>query len=203
PFLEAGAEYSGIQIDLSPAHLLAKDRPRDHVAGGELGEAMPIDHESLPVGVEELGAFATHGLRDERQWILGRVERGGVELHELHVGELHPRAASDSVDGACRDNWVRRVSVDLAAAAGGEHGGVGNDLDRVARYARAHAAASSAIDDEIQNTRLLEHGYAVAVLNARAQRAGDLRSGLITVCVHDAMARVSRFSPQLELSVGP
>ncbi len=125
-----------------------------------------------------------------------------MELHELHVRELHAGAVRDREAVAGRDDGVRRVAIDLTAAAGREHGGVGDDLDRAAGDARAHAAAAAAIDDEIEDTRLLEDGDALALLHARAQRARDFGAGLIAVRVHDAIARVRRFLAELELAVG-
>ena len=187
PFLEAHPEPSRVEVDLPTARLLAKDRARHDVARRELGEAMPVAHESLAIGVQQLGAFAAHRLGDEREGILGGVERGGVELHEFHVRELHACAVGNGVAVAGRDNGVRRVSIDLATATSREHGGVGNDLHRPAGDAGAHAAASSAVDDEIQHTRLLEDRDTLAFLNARTQGASNFGSGLVAVRVYDAM----------------
>ena len=80
-----------------------------------------------------------------------------MELHELHVGERHAGAMRDGVAVARGDHRVRRVAIHLAAAAGGEHGGVGDDLHRLAGDARAHADARAARDDEVEHARALEH----------------------------------------------
>jgi hypothetical protein len=125
-----------------------------------------------------------------------------MKLHELHVGELHAGAVGNGVAVTSRDNRIRRVSVNLAAAARREHGGVGDNLRRPPGDAHACAAASSAVDDQIQHARLLEDRDALALLNSHAERASNLGTGLVAVCVYDAMTRVCRFPSELELPVG-
>src|SRR5687768_17419834 len=118
PFAETGAELSSVQVDFPAAGLLAKNLARDDVAGRELGETMTIAHESLAVGVDECRALAAHGLRHQRERVLRCIERGGMELDELHVGQLRAGTVRDREAIACGDDGVRRVAVDLAAAAG-------------------------------------------------------------------------------------
>ena len=120
---------------------LAEDRARDDVARRELGEPVLRVMKRTPCVVDEHRALAAHRLGDERERILRRVERRRMELHELHVGERHAGAMRDRVAVAGGDDRIRRVAIDLAAPAGGEHGRVGDDLDRAPGDARAHAAA--------------------------------------------------------------
>ena len=56
-----------------------------------------------------------------------------MKLHELHVGERDAGAMRDREAVAGRDDGIRRVAIDLAAAAGREHGRVGDDLGRRGR----------------------------------------------------------------------
>ena len=49
-----------------------------------------------------------------------------MELHELHVGERHARAMRDGEAVAGRHDRIRRVPIDLAAAAGRQHRRVGD-----------------------------------------------------------------------------
>ena len=137
-FGEPRAELARVEIDGAVA-LLAEDRARDDVARRELGEPMLPLHEAHAARVDEDRAFAAHRLGDERERILRRVERRRMELHELHVGERDAGAMRDREAVARRDDRIRRVAIDLAAAARREHGRVGDDLGRAAGDARAHA----------------------------------------------------------------
>jgi hypothetical protein len=125
-----------------------------------------------------------------------------MKLNELHVRELDAGAMRDGKAVTGRDDRVRGVAIHLPTATGGEHGGVGNDLDGATRDARAGTTASAAIDDEIEHACLLEHRNALALLHARAKGSGDFGARLIAVRVDDAMARVRGFFPELELAVG-
>src|SRR5262245_20861013 len=113
-----------------------------------------------------------------------------MELHELHVGELRACAMRNRETVTRRDDRIRRVTIDLTASARCKHGGVSDDLDRTTRDGRADTAASLAVYNEIEHSRLLEHGDALALLHFHAQCARNFSAGLITVRVHDAIARV-------------
>ena len=105
---------------------------------------------------DENRALAAHGLGDEHERRLGRVERRGVELHELHVAQLHAGAMRERNAVSGRDRGVGGVAIDLPAAAGGEHGGVRDDLERCARLAHARARAAAVVHDEVERARALE-----------------------------------------------
>src|SRR4029453_10503703 len=98
-----------------------------------------------------------------------------------------PRTVGDRVALPGGDHRIRRVPVDLPTSTRREHGGVGDDLDCASGNARSHAAALVAVDNEIEDTRLLEHRDAFTLLDTRAQRPCDLGTCLIAVRVHDAM----------------
>ena len=71
---------------------------------------------------------------------------------------------------------------------------------RPATLARTPTAAA-AIDDEVEDARLLEHRDPLALLHADAQRACDFGAGLIAVRVDDPIARVGGFLAQHELAI--
>ena len=77
------------------------DLARDHIAGCELCERVHAEHEALLVAVEQVGALASQRLGDQESRATIVVERGGMELHELHVGDLGARTprSCDAVAG--------------------------------------------------------------------------------------------------------
>ena len=192
-------ELARVEVDAAPL-LLAVDRARHHVARRELGVAVLLEHEPRALLVDEDRPFAAHRLGDQRERVLRRVERGGMELHELHVGERHAGAVRDGVAVARGDHRVGRVAEDLAAATRREHGRVGDDLHRLAGHARAHAERRAPRHDEVQHARPLEHADPLARPYALDERARDLGAGLVAVRVHDAVRRVRRLAAELELA---
>ena len=125
-----------------------------------------------------------------------------MELYELHVGEPHVCAMRDREAIAGRDLRIGRVLVHLATAAGGEHGRIGDDLHRAPGDTGAHAGALPVRHDEVEDARGLEHADALALAHPLDQRAGDLGPRLITMCVHNAVSRMRRFVPEIEIAVG-
>jgi hypothetical protein len=127
-----------------------------------------------------------------------------VELHELHVGEPRAGAPGDRVAVAGGHLRVRGVAVHLAAAAGGEHGRVGGDLDGAAGHARPRAGAAAprplAVDHEVEHARLLEHADARARLHALDERPRHLGARLVAARVDDAARRVRGLAPELEVA---
>ena len=97
---------------------------------------------------------------------------------------------------------IRRVAIDLPAAARRQHGRVGDDLRRPPGDARAHADATPRLHDQIEHARLLEHADARRLRHARDERARHLGAGLVAVRVHDAILRVRRLAAELEPSAG-
>src|SRR3990170_1606421 len=55
------------------------------------------------------------------------VQAGGVELDELHVGDLRADPVAHGYAVACRDVRVAGIQVDLPGPAGGEHGRLGQE----------------------------------------------------------------------------
>jgi tetratricopeptide (TPR) repeat protein len=167
---------------------------------------MTLRHEPLPAPVEEDRPLAAHRLADERERVLAGVERGGMELHELHVGETRAGAVRDREAVAGGDLRVGRVAVDLPAAARREHRRVRHDLHRAPGDARAHAGHLRAVavvdEQQVEHARRLVHRDVAALADLLHERARHLRARLVALRVHDALAGMRRFLPQLEVAVG-
>ena len=105
----AQVEQDGAPSIPRPSRISVVIRPRHDVAGGELQlVGRVLAHEALALGVHEVAALAAGGLRHQHA---ARVERGGVELHELHVLQRHAGAEREAhavAGGAVR---VRGVAV--------------------------------------------------------------------------------------------
>ena len=114
------------------------------VAGGELQlVGRVLAHEALALAVEQVAALAAGALGDQHA---GRVERRGVELHELHVLQRHARRERQAHAVARGGVGVGRGPVDAAGAAGGEHDGLRADgLDGAVDHVVRHDAATAAV----------------------------------------------------------
>jgi len=112
------------------------------------------------------------------------------------------RAMCDCVAVTGRNLRICRVPVNLAASSRRQHGHIRDDLDRLARNCSAHAECHSVFDDEIEDTRFLQHIDPLALPHALDQRARDFGTGLIPVRVYDASARMGGFATELEVSTG-
>ena len=104
---------------------LARDRAGDDVARRELAVGVRVEREAPAVLVDERRTLAADGLGDEER--LADAEDRRVELEELEVAHLGAGAQRRGDAVAGRDRGIRRVRVQLAGAAGGEHDGVGLD----------------------------------------------------------------------------
>ena len=107
--------------------------PAHHVPGGQF-----VD-EALPVGVAEQGPVPAQRLGQQGPGHRRVVERGGVELHELHVGHGHagPQGHGQAVGGGLGRVGGHREQ--LAGPAGGQHRVGGPDLDQATLGAEGHA----------------------------------------------------------------
>ena len=113
------SKVAGIEPDIlapaAPHHALYLSA--DNVSRRELRKRVYVEHETLKIAVEQVGALAPERLAHEeaRRGIV--IESRGVELDELHVGDGRPGAPrrGDPVSG--RDSRVGRDWEDLARAA--------------------------------------------------------------------------------------
>src|SRR5205085_9571546 len=132
--------------------------------------------------------------------ILRRIERRGVKLHELHVGEPCPGTMSNRETITGGDDGVGGIAEDLATTPRREDGDVGDDLDGPSGDARANADTLVALDDQVEHTRFLDDADALARVHSLDERARDFSACLVAVRVDDAILRVCCFAAELEVT---
>src|SRR5205814_6754932 len=145
-----------IQPHMTSAGFFPENLARHNIARRQLREAVSLEHESLAVFVEKDRALTAYGFGDQLQRIFRSVERGWMELHELHVGKLGAGAVGDRVAIPSRNLWIRRITKELSASAGREDRGIGNDVDGFSGDGGSHAEDSSVFDDEVEDARFLQ-----------------------------------------------
>ena len=130
---EGGRLVRDVEIDAVQAAFFhfEVDGARHDVARRQFGARVVLGHEAGAVGQQQDAAFAAHRFGDQEGFGVRVVQAGRVELDEFHVG--HPAAGApghrDAVAGG--GVGVGGVEIDLAGAAGGQHGmpgGKGFDL---------------------------------------------------------------------------
>ena len=164
------------------------------VARRQLCHRMQALHEALAALVDEVRALAADGLADEHAAGAGHVERGGVELEELEVGELRARAPRHGQAVAGGDLRVGGLAVHLPRPAGRQHGGAGpDDLQAVARVPReraGHAAGAVGGAQEVHGEATIEDAHAARGTGALDQAACQLVPRGVAVGMHDARVPV-------------
>ncbi len=137
----------------------------------------------------------------------GVVQRGRVELDELHVGRRHAGAQGHRHAVAGGLGGVGRDREELAGAAGGQHDMVRPHLDRAAdraapaRRPRPHAHAAAALDQQVEREPALQHGAGRAV--GRVDEGPlDLGAGGGPAGVHDARPGVAPLAGERQQSGG-
>ncbi len=206
-----GAEVPGVEEHVLGVLLLhaPHDALGDDVPGRELGQFVLADHEAHAVAVDQVGALAAHGLGDERLLALrvrAEEQHGGVELHELQVGDLGSRAQGERDTVAGGDRGVGRGGEDLAHAAGrqddrgGVHGAHAVVL-ALAHHVQGHARGTAVgVREEIQDERVLDGAHAPRT-NRLDQRAGDLRAGRVAARVRDPAPVVAALAGELQAAL--
>ena len=177
---------------------------------------MVFVHELLAAGQAQDGSEAAHGLGDEEVGLLaGVVERGGVELDELHVfgDRLGAVAHGDAV--ARGDDRIGGRGVDVAAAARGDDGefgqhgldfvrfeiqDVGSEAGQAAGVARDELA-QMVLRQQVDGEAVFEYGDAGMPADRLDERPFDLGARQVLV-VEDAVLGVAAFAVQLETPVG-
>ncbi len=162
-------------------------------------------HEGFALPVSEHGAFAAQSLGDQEGVLLGRVERGGVELDELHVRADGAGAVRQGDAVAGGDGRIGGVAVERRAAARRQHGGAGAHGDRLVGIDIEHpgadtaAAADVAFGLEREDHVILEHSDTRMARNGAIERVLD-RSACLVLAVDDARPRVAAFDAEGEVS---
>ena len=196
---------------LAGLHHPTLDGACDDIARREFGHGMDVDHESFARGVEKMRALATYRLRHQR--LLSARTRsephdGGVELHELQVGDLGTRSQGERDPIACRHRWIRRLGEDLPEAACGEHDDGSECCADTVALTLAHDVKGDALSPAISITEQIEHEGPLDELDTRVERdgryegSGDLGAGRISTRVRDAIAMVTTLTRECESASG-
>ena len=156
---ELGAEVADVEehaaVDAAPLLDLGGLGAGDAVAGGELPHVGGVTvHEALALGVEEVGALAAGGLREQHAVA---SERRRVVLDHLHVEQRRAGAVGEGDAVAGADERVGRRLEGTADAAGGQDDRLGRHLVQLAgQHLDGHdPAAVAVLDDEVGDEPLL------------------------------------------------
>ena len=153
-------------------------RAGDDVARRELGARVDVEHEAVAASRRRSTAPSPR-TASEMSGRARRGERRRVELHELEVGDRRAGTPGRGDAVAGRDVGIRRVPVELPAAAGREHDGVGAHVDGAgcrragARPSRGRRAPRRppALDEQVD-----EHRGSWIAHRAAPHRATSARS---------------------------
>ena len=180
------------------------DGAGDDIARGEfLGFGVTL-HEAFEQNVAEDAAFAAKSFGKKKARRAFDCEGGGMELHELHVGEDGAGFVGDGQAVAGGDFWIGGFAIDLTEAAGREEYGAGTEfVERAIGFVdEADADGAAVFEDEAGGERVgaqVEMGNGV---RAGEKSAADFAAGGIAVGVEDAGAAVSGFAGEGELGAG-
>ena len=166
---------------------------RDDVARLELGAPLPR-HETRAGLVDQHRAFAAHRLADQRHGIETDIERGGMELHEFHVGESGAGARRERqalTNGAQR---IGGMGVEPAQPAGRQHHATGGQQAGAPRSCRQHARHAAVVDQQAARLQPLDHGDGRRGAHGGNQRPHDRRARAVAGDMDDAPARVGGFA---------
>ena len=190
---------------------------RHDVARSQVAALVMPQHEGLPVLVQQARAFAAHGLGDEGAAVAALLIQGrGVELHEFQIGQRHAGTCGHGDARAHAAGGIGGVQEDLAHAAGGQHGPVGEDGLRFAALLVEDIGPEAAVGDAVA---VLSDAVVVAagqkIDGGPPEKAGDARMGrhLRREAVHDGLAgiigpvqdarrAVAAFPREVETAVG-
>ena len=134
-------------------------------------------------------------------------QAGRVELDELHVADRRAGAPGHGHAVARGDIGVRRVEVDFAAAAGGQHDAVAAEGEDPAGFLIEHVDADHAVfggvaefarGDEVDGHVVFQHGDRRMFFHGGDEGFFDFESGEI-VRVKDAALGVSAFTAEVQL----
>ena len=154
-------------------------------------------HEPLAAGVQQQRALAAHRLGDQEAVARAVADqRGGVELHELQVGQAGARRVGQRQPDADRAGRVRRARPQRRRAARGQHGAPGRHGQRPGLRARGHAHAAAVLHQQPGRGGVLHHPDALVAGGERRQLARDPPAGGRSAGVHDPARRVPALQAQ-------
>ena len=181
-----------------PVHL-RHNGARHHIARSQFLERVIALHEPIAIGVSQVCPFAAHGLRNQKPRRALEVQRRGVKLHELDIGDLRARP------------------VGHRHAVAGSYGGIGGIQEHAPQPAgrqqdRARAdrnvahglgvverrAAHSLGQQQIGGGRIAAKRHVGKRGRLVVERARDLAPRRIAVRMQDAVAAVRAFAGECQ-----
>lgn len=207
-----GAEVPGVEEHVLGVLLLhaAHDALGDDVPGRQFGQLVLSGHEAHAAGVDQVGALTAYRLGDEGLLafrVRAEEQHGGVELHELEVGDLRARAQGERHAVAGRHGRVRGRREDLPHAAGREDDRGGVHGAHAIVLALAHDVQGDArrtavrVRQQVEYQRVLDRTKPTRAYRLD-QRPGDLRAGRVAPGVRDTAAVVAALAGEFQLSLG-
>ena len=201
-----GVEVRRIQIHVvgAVAAHLGDHGAHHHVARGEFGALVVLQHEALPGRVAQVGALAAQGLGDELHGLLAvEGQARGMELHELQIADGRAGAIRHGDTIAGGDQRVGGAAVHLAGAAGGEdrhHGHVEREA-AVVQVEGEGADAAPAHGEEVDDELVLVQLDPTSQPGGFGQGARDLAAGGVAAGVQDPRHGVRALTPEYDLTV--
>ncbi len=195
----------GIEAHAAAGGEHAPNLARHHVARLQVA-AREAGHHRGARAVDQGRALAAHRLADQRHRVAADVERGRVELHELHAAQGGAGQRGHGDARAVRAARVGGVVEQPAHAAGGQHHARGAQHQILAAALRedaAHAAPfrGRAIEQQAAGGQALQHRDRRRGGHGGDQGAHDLPAGAVAGGVHDAPARVRGLQPDAKRAV--
>ena len=194
-----------VEVDVGMPRLLhaADDRPRHHVARGQLAARVFVRHEADAVLVAQVGALAAHRLADEVTAGTGDIEDRRMELHELHVAQLRPGPVGGGHAVAGRHRRVGRLAVDHAGAAAGQDRLLRPDEQVVAPAAPHQGAdAAAGVRHQVDGECAVPNGDIGRFIGAVDDRPHDLPAGGVAQGVDDASVAVAALHADFRVEMG-
>ena len=200
---EAGPHRLGVEVAQVEGDLAAQrggaagDRARDDVARAQLGHGVLARHEPVPAGVAQHRPLAPHRLAHQRERAVAEGERGGVELHQLEVGQRRAGPGGQGRAVGRRPGGVGGARVEPAHAARGER-----HRPRRARARPPVGAGRPEAGRAAVAHQHLDGALALGELDARVgpqrgrERGDDVGPGRVAAGVHDARRRVGALARQ-------
>ncbi len=122
---------AAIQERAEAAGDLAVDGAGDDVLGRQFGAGVIGGHERRAEAAStRIGALAAQGLAGQGRGVEAEVDGGGVELHELRIGDPRPGQGRQPQPLAAHGGRVGGHGVEAAEPAGGQHRRRSDHLDQ-------------------------------------------------------------------------
>ena len=212
------ADAAGVEVEVFDARLLhlVVDGACHDVARRQREPGVVFVHELVALKVLQDGTGTPHGLGDEEGRFFGRVvERRGVELHELQVSQHAAGAVNHGHTVAGGDDGSGGGGIDVAHAACGQEGDLGEvGIDLIgAAVEGVNAIAFDAgcvfgdplpkmvLGDEVDGELVFFQLDIGVVVDCLQESAFDFGTGIILV-VQDAELGVSALTVEVEAVAG-